>query len=166
MKKILFVCYGNTCRSPMAEALYKANMGERQDEVFSCGTGAEDGYPASPGSIKAIARFKDTSGRPLRLDNHRSRALSPRLLESADLVLTTDIGRAHSVKRFSPEEAYKVFTIGEFIGSEDQVSDPLGGTDADYRRCAEQLDTMTRLVAKRLNDIETTSLTLFENQVG
>ncbi|APV45159.1 protein-tyrosine-phosphatase [Dehalogenimonas formicexedens] len=154
MNKILFVCYANMCRSPMAEVLYKANMGRRQDEVQSCGTGAEDGCPASPGSVKAIARYQDNSGRPLSLRNHKSQALNHPLLKWADLVLTTDIGRSHSVRRFAPEEAYKVFTIGEFVGSGDQVPDPVGGTDADYQRCAKQLDDMTKLVASRLNDIE------------
>lgn len=138
----------------MAEVLYKANMGDRQDDVQSCGTGAEDGCPASSGSVKAVTQYKDRTGRALDLTKHKSQALSRPLLEWADLVLTTDWGRSHSIKRFSPDDAFKVFTIGEFIRTNEEVPDPIGGTAADYKGCAQQLDDMTKQVVKRLNDIE------------
>src|SRR3954466_6121375 len=82
---ILFVCTGNTCRSPMAETLLRHALearGATQVTVGSAGSGAWEGAPASEGAyLVALEHGLDLSA-------HRARMLTRELVNSADLVLT------------------------------------------------------------------------------
>ena len=84
-KRILLVCTGNICRSPLAAALLERALGERAAEgitVSSAGTGAWDGAPVSEGAyLVGLERGLDLSG-------HRARLLTRELVERADLILT------------------------------------------------------------------------------
>ena len=128
--KILFVCTGNTCRSPMAQALAADMYGEW--EFHSAGVAA---YP-SPASVHAVAVMAE---RGLCLAAHASQPVTDELLQSVDLVLALADNHKASLLRDFPSLCDKLYTLGEYTGSDASVADPFGGSLEDYRSCAEQI---------------------------
>src|SRR5699024_3535751 len=122
--KILFVCTGNTCRSPMAEALVRKKMPEA--EVRSAGIFAGNDGKANP---KAIASLKDHN---IDLDHH-SHPVTHKLLNWADLVLTMTTGHKQSLILQHPNFQDKYFTLKEYVSEADKhVWNELKQAYADY----------------------------------
>lgn len=142
IKSVLFVCSGNTCRSPMAEALLAAKMPGLA--VSSAGLATVPGLPASIGAIDAM----DAYG--LNLDYHRSRQLSSYLLADADLVLCMGQSHKQTILSALPELADKVFTLGEYAGDAQDIADPFGGDAEEYAACAAQIAALVEKAAEKI----------------
>ncbi len=153
---ILFVCTGNTCRSPLAAVLLQHALEARgvagQVTVASAGTGAWDGAPASEGAyLVGIEQGVD-------LSSHRARLLTRELVSSADLILV--MSRHHAVRVAELGGADRVHLLGDFAGRSGtaaEVTDPFGGELHDYRVTLTELrelidGVVTRLAAERLGD--------------
>jgi len=134
--KILFVCTGNTCRSPMAQAM--ASQLFEGFEVASAGVMAMDGQAASVNAVAAMNQ------RELDIIKHKAQILSEELITWADLVFTMTTSHKHAIG-----ESDKVYTLGEYAGCGTSISDPFGGSLDDYLSCAEEIyNLLTKIKAK------------------
>ena len=126
--KILFICSGNTCRSPMAEALMKNRCKDSDDiTVSSCGLYAFSGDSASYGSIEAMKTYG------IDISSHRSRAFSGYMIDEYDIFAVMTNEHKMALSQVVPEE--KIIVLGGGI------SDPYG-MDADaYIETAKQIDS-------------------------
>ena len=144
VRTVLFVCAGNICRSPIAEALIRRTAASRPAlaaiEVGSAGTIALDGNSATSDAI-AVAR--EEFG--IDLTVHRARDVA-RL--DADLILTMDRRVTREVARLGLSG--RVVLLGEFAGAGDIVEDPYGCSRDVYRACARQLERLIEAAAGRL----------------
>lgn len=149
---LLFVCTGNTCRSPLAEVLARAGVerrGWRHVQVASAGTSAESGYEASPHAATVAGRHG------LDLGSHASRQLTGELVDWADLILAMSPGHLAAVDFFGG--GAKVSLLGSFAAAEEggatAVHDPYGRDEAAYQRTFEELQDLVDRSLDRLAPI-------------
>ena len=147
-KRILLVCTGNICRSPLAAALLQRALAQRGIdglEVASAGTGAWDGAPVSEGAyLVGLERGLDLSA-------HRARLLTRELVEEADLILT--MARHHRARVDELGGEGHVFVLGEYAGREGdaaEVSDPFGGDLEVYRDTCVELEALIDAAVERI----------------
>ena len=137
-KQLIFVCTGNTCRSPMAEYLMRHHLGvESPISVGSAGVFAAGGEPISQQSAEALAEQGIDGGA------HFSRPLTHEMLHEADLIVTMTEGHRHTILQASPEAADRVFRLKSFGQDDPQgdVGDPIGAPLAVYRAVRDEIDS-------------------------
>lgn len=149
--QILFVCTGNTCRSPMAEGVCSGILSEKIGctldqlsdfgyNVSSAGVMAINGAPASPEAIDAMKT------RDIDISSHRSTLLTEELVETSDIIFVMGQAHRHHVLRLDETAENKCFLLDDT----GDIGDPIGAGQEVYEKCAQHLE---ELILKRIGGI-------------
>ncbi|MEO2015220.1 MAG: low molecular weight protein arginine phosphatase [Fuerstiella sp.] len=146
------MCTGNTCRSPMAEAMFRhlacQYWGCSEDElrkhnmdVLSAGVAAADSAPASQEAIQVLKQ------KGIDLSQHLSRQVTEEMLAMSDLVLTMTSGHLQMLQNERPDLASRMRLLREEGCG---ISDPIGGGIEDYQHCASEISDCLKSILDEL----------------
>ena len=132
--RLLFLCTGNICRSPMAEGLARRYGEVRAQplDVRSASVMGLEGRPAAPNAVKVMAELG------IDLSDHQSQPMTPDLLRWADWILVMELGHSQAVRDMAPDVEDRVLLLGSFCGLL-EIPDPLGGWVSRFRHAREQI---------------------------
>ncbi len=144
---VLFVCSGNTCRSPMAEGMLKTLISPKYCEVRSAGTIAMGGLQSAHYARQVVKEYGGS------IDRHRSNYLDRELIDWADLVLVMEFKHYETVLEISPDAVVKTFLLREYRRKTKytEVPDPVGRDLVAYQQAATKMYPTLKRLAK---DIE------------
>lgn len=149
IKRILFVCTGNTCRSPMAQVLLESMISKDQSlqsagiEVDSAGVYANKN-PATMYTKEAVRDYG------LDLTGHQSKLVDAALVDWADLVLVMEQEHRDRIISLYAGAGSKVHLLSEYVGESGDISDPYLGGSQTYRECAALLQSLLNKLADKL----------------
>ena len=128
-KDILFVCTGNTCRSPMAEVIFNFLSSDMKAESRGIAAGAPQ-----PPSVNSVLAVKELG---MDLENHLSKQLTIEDLEEYKYIITMTSSQREMLRGYSSKD--NIVTLAEIAGEAEDVSDPYGGSEELYKKTAHQI---------------------------
>ncbi len=149
MKNVLFICTGNTCRSPMAEAIFNKMCQEKNLDFHSSSAGVAtvDGLPAAKNAVDTMASMG------IDISSHKARFLPNVKLSNYDLFVTMNYDQSLLVENLGvPRDMIRVLqkTAADKYDIEIGIADPFGGDMVAYKKCAEDLKTAIADLIKTL----------------
>ena len=152
---ILFVCSGNSCRTPMAEGLLKSKISVRFKSavrVQSAGTLGINGNPATDFAIMTAGKLG------ANISQHRSQGITEKLVKESDLIFAMASEHIDFLHKHYPEIRENVFLLKSFgrdpeAKMAEDIADPIGGPLDYYRQCGELINSELQRILPRLNQL-------------
>ncbi|CAM2755248.1 low molecular weight protein arginine phosphatase [Hathewaya histolytica] len=143
--KILFVCTGNTCRSPMAEAIFNKLNNNLDHSAYSAGISViDEDFTTKNSSIVIMEKIgQDISKR-------KAVFLTEELLQKYDLILTMTLSHKLYIVQHYTDLSNNVYTLNEYVGIEKDILDPFGGNLSIYIETFKNLEESISLLLKKL----------------
>ena len=149
--KFLFVCTGNTCRSPMAEGIFRKYLAEKLQckvdhldnigyKIYSAGVIDSTGFPASDEAIAACA------AKGIDIKAHKNKTLSKELIEESDIIFAMEQIHCEKIIALSPDAANRC----SLLAGDEEIHDPIGCPQDIFNSCAERIE---KAVKKRISEL-------------
>ncbi len=153
MLKVLIVCTGNMCRSPMAEGVLRHLLppggAPVRIQVSSAGTHTRDGYPPTPEAVQVCAQAGIDIGQQV------SRQLTAEIVAGADLVLAMESHHRDDARDLDPDGAAAIEILSGFAGDPGApgVADPIGGGMDTYQRSFQEIHALIERALPRIREM-------------
>lgn len=150
MEEVIFVCTGNTCRSPLAAELFSRKIIESDELqksdfiISSAGISAFVGQPAAGHACEVAEKYG------IDISSHRSQPLKKEMVASATLILTMTYQQAEQLREEYEEFRDKIYSITGFLGVSGDVIDPFAGDLEDYHQTFRQLNDLVEGIVNKL----------------
>ncbi|MFA5585449.1 MAG: L-threonylcarbamoyladenylate synthase [Saccharofermentanales bacterium] len=142
-RRVLFVCQGNTCRSPMAQAIFNDRFGQSGAQASSAGLAVIAGQTMPDAALEALGEWG------IEEEVRKSRQIRTRLVEEADLIVTMTAQQKALMLHYFPQAGEKIYAMADFLDGRD-ISDPYGQPLHAYRRVRDDLGAAMQAVHDRL----------------
>lgn len=141
--KLLFICTGNTCRSPLAEGMARAMFGDMV-QVSSAGMEAWDGENVSAHVVEVLKEHN------VDLSKHRARIIKDELMADADWIIPMTRVQEEGLKRRFPQHAHKTRYLGNWGKEKRDIIDPWMGSLEVYRQTAQEIRELLSCLKEQL----------------